>query len=70
MFGFEQKELIGKNITKIMPKIFNELHNKLMLDFVKGENSHLTASSKTVYALCKSSLLIEIRLTVKVMSTC
>jgi hypothetical protein len=70
-FGFEQKELIGSNITKLMPRIFNEeLHNKLILDFIKKEQSHLKLSSKVVFAMSKSSLLIEIKLTVKVIVTC
>ena len=34
--GFDRNGLIGKNVTKIMPKIYSELHNNFMLRFILG----------------------------------
>lgn len=68
MLGFDRQGLIGKNVTKLMPKIYGELHNEFMLNFVRSESSHLRPSTKKVYALNKSSLLIEIKLTVRMIT--
>ena len=35
MLGFAKEDIQGKNITKLMPKIFTELHNNLMLNFLR-----------------------------------
>ena len=33
--GFDKNGLIGKNVTKIMPKIYSELHNDFILRFIR-----------------------------------
>lgn len=59
--------IIGKNVTKLMPKIYSELHNSFMLKFIRSETSHLRPSDKVVTALNKDSLLIMMKLSVRMM---
>lgn len=58
LLGFDKKTLLGKNITKLMPKIYTELHNSFMLNFIRSEDSHERSSNKLVTALNKDSLLV------------
>ena len=67
--GYEKNGLLGKNVTKIMPKIYSELHNNFMLSFIRTETSHLRPFDKIVTALNKDSLLVEIKLTVRMMTS-
>jgi PAS domain S-box-containing protein len=67
--GYEKNGLLGKNVTKIMPKIYSELHNNFMLKFIRSETSHLRPSDKIVTAINKDSLLVEIKLTVRMMTS-
>jgi PAS domain S-box-containing protein len=67
--GFDRSGLIGKNVTKIMPKIYSELHNNFMLRFIRSETSHLRPSDKIITALNKDALLVEMKLTVRMMTS-
>jgi hypothetical protein len=60
---------MGKNITKLMPKIYTELHNDFMLKFIQDTSSHLRPSNKKVATLNIDSLLVEIKLTVRIMDS-
>lgn len=46
LLGFDKNLLIGKNVTKLMPKIYTELHNTFMLNFIRSEDSHERSSNK------------------------
>lgn len=68
LLGFEKSALLGKNITKIMPKIYTELHNSFMLGFIRSEDSQRT-SLKRVTALNKDSLLVDVNLSVRILNS-
>jgi len=34
LLGYDKKAILGKQITKIMPKIYAELHNNFILDYI------------------------------------
>jgi len=36
--GYEKENIIGKNITRIMPKVYAELHNNFIINFIKGQS--------------------------------
>jgi len=38
LLGFKKKSLLEKNITRIMPKIYSELHDHFILNYLKGQN--------------------------------
>jgi signal transduction histidine kinase len=42
MLGFEKDSIIGKNITKIMPKIYTDLHDDFLLNFLRNKSEKLT----------------------------
>jgi hypothetical protein len=52
-----------------MPKIYSELHNNFILKFIRSETSHLRPSDKLITALNKDSLLVEMKLTVRMMTS-
>lgn len=64
--GYDKKELIGNKINKIMPKVFHELHD----DFVKNYLTHAREikipSRKIVYPMHKDHTIVDTILTVKV----
>ena len=67
ILGYDKIDIIGKNVTKLMPKIYSELHNSFMLKFIRSETSHLRPSDKIVTALSKDSLLVTMKLSVRMM---
>jgi two-component system sensor kinase FixL len=67
ILGYDKADIIGKNVTKLMPKIYSELHNIFMLKFIRSESSHLRPSDKIVTALNKDSLLVIMKLSVRMM---
>ena len=44
LLGYEKDSLINKNITRIMPRVYTELHNSFLLNFIKKKNPRLTES--------------------------
>lgn len=66
LLGYDRSSLIGKNVTKLMPKIYSELHNNFMLDFIRTPSR---LALKTVPALTRSALLQQLHLTVRLMSS-
>jgi PAS domain S-box-containing protein len=40
--GYERDSLIGKNITHIMPKIYSDLHNNLLLNYLHKKDETLS----------------------------
>jgi len=41
LLGYTQKEIVGKNVTKIMPKIYADMHGTFMLNFLKRGDSDI-----------------------------
>ena len=38
LLGYYKDSLINKNITRIMPRVYTELHNSFLLNFIKKKN--------------------------------
>lgn len=36
ILGFEKQTVMGKNVNRLMPKIFSEIHNSYILEYLKG----------------------------------
>ena len=41
LLGFEKESILDKNITRIMPKVYTELHNSFITNFIRRK--HATA---------------------------
>ena len=37
LLGYEKESIVDKNITRIMPKIYAELHNNFILSYLQGK---------------------------------
>lgn len=36
LIGYEKNTLLGKNVTRIMPKIYSEIHNNFLIKFIRN----------------------------------
>lgn len=68
LLGHERKVLLGKNVTKLMPKVYNDMHSEFMLNFIKRDNTYRIVE-KTVPSLNKNDLLVECELRVTILNS-
>jgi len=54
LLGYEKSSLLEKNITRIMPKIYGELHNNFILSFLQGRTSGSSADSDSAESSTRS----------------
>ena len=42
VFGYEKKSVLDKKVTRLMPKVYADLHNTFILNYLKGfkEDDH------------------------------
>lgn len=66
LLGYSQKELIGSKVNKIMPKIFNDIHDKFIQKFIEKEDSATYPSEKVVFAMHKDGIIFETALYIKI----
>ena len=38
LLGFEKESILDKNITRIMPKVYTELHNSFITNFIRRKH--------------------------------
>jgi len=38
LLGYEKENIVNKNVTRIMPKFYSDLHNNFILNFLKGQS--------------------------------
>lgn len=65
LLNYPSGSLIGKNITKIMPEIFTQLHSTLMINFFSKEIDFSQTEERIVPTLTKDSLIIETLLKIR-----
>ncbi|AFJ02657.1 diguanylate cyclase/phosphodiesterase (GGDEF & EAL domains) with PAS/PAC sensor(s) [Methylophaga frappieri] len=63
LFGYQPDDVIGKNITMLMPATFRHQHEQGMLRFLQHGESNVIGSAVQVEALHKSGQTIPIELT-------
>lgn len=69
LYEFNNKELIGAEVTKIMPPVYEKLHEQFLTDFFEEnvtERNHLN-HERLVYAISKRGYLVPSSLMIKVM---
>lgn len=64
--GFEKSELINQKVTKIMPKIYSQIHDGFIDEYLKKADAIKLPVEKTVFAFKKNLKIIETCLTVKI----
>jgi PAS domain S-box-containing protein len=64
LFGYEPKEVIGQNITMLMPASYRDLHKLGMARFMSTEESRILGKAVEVEALHKNGKTIPIELTI------
>jgi len=60
MFGYSKTELINRNVSSMMPKIFAEVHDRLLSGFLMNasEQRHDPHRNKIVYVLNKNGYVV------------
>ena len=63
LYGYQPEEIIGHNITQLMPAQYRSMHEQGMARFLNTEQSKIIGQSVQVEALHKSGQIIPIELT-------
>lgn len=64
LYGYTPEEIIGKNITELMPASYRDMHKLGMARFLSTEDSHIIGKPVQLEALHKSGNLFPIELTI------
>lgn len=64
--GYEKHELIGFNVHKIMPSIYQDIHDSFIRNYLETIGECKLPSKKIVYALRKDHAMMETVLAVKI----
>ncbi|MDR3547189.1 MAG: PAS domain-containing protein [Candidatus Pacebacteria bacterium] len=65
MLGYTPGDLVGHNITRIMPRNIGEHHDSFMLRFFNNGNAYLMEQSRLMLAQSKEGFIVPISLLVK-----
>ena len=48
MLGFDKESIMDKNITRIMPKVYSELHNSFITSFIRRKDTQTSPDTTQV----------------------
>jgi len=68
IFGYQQHELIGNNVSMLMPSLYKEHHDEYIQQYVKYRNPRLMGSSRELTGLHKDGHEVPIEITLSEMS--
>ena len=57
-FGYERAELIGYNVSQIIPDMIAAEHDQFLLRFLKTGESLLLGKTRLVFIKCKNGLIV------------
>lgn len=64
LFGYQENELLGKNISILMPEPYQSKHDSYIQNYLKTKQKHIIGSRREVTAVTKSKKIIPIMLSV------
>ncbi len=64
LFGYEEDELIGQNISMLTPSPHRERHDSYLQNYLHGGKAKIIGIGREVEAVCKDGRLIPVRLAV------
>eukprot|EP01137_Pigoraptor_chileana_P018351 Opistho-2@77687 len=64
IFGYTSDEILGHNLSMLMPPPFNKLHDQFIERFKRTGEAHIIGSSRIVEGLHKDGSIVPIRLSV------
>ena len=62
IFGYSSDEVIGQNITMLMPESYRESHPKHLKDYVSTGQSKIMGCGRTIEGLRKNGIKFPLRL--------
>ena len=66
--GYKPEEIVGENVSFLMPKFIAELHNGFLTGFFEKEDNKILEAQRVVLGMNKKGYLSEMRLEVRVMT--
>ncbi|KAL4459259.1 hypothetical protein ABPG73_001296 [Tetrahymena malaccensis] len=67
LLGFKKNEIIDQNVSRIMPKVVGDMHDKFMRRFFDTSQSNLIGHERFVFCLHKKGYLIPCTIMIKVL---
>ncbi|KRX00126.1 hypothetical protein PPERSA_10625 [Pseudocohnilembus persalinus] len=66
VLGFHKSYIMDQNISKLMPKIFGEIHNNFVSQFIQSSKEKVIGKSRSVFAEESHGYLVPCKLMIKV----
>jgi PAS domain S-box-containing protein len=60
LLGYKRAELLDRNVSIIMPKIFGDGHNAILSRFISASESTVNGNERTVPALQKDGYMLPV----------
>ena len=60
MFGYSQKELVGKNVASIVPEPMASMHQRFLTKYMETGDKHFLGTTRTVLGMKKGGDIIPI----------
>ncbi|EAR83936.2 PAS domain S-box protein (macronuclear) [Tetrahymena thermophila SB210] len=67
LLGFKKNEIIDQNVSRIMPKVVGDMHDKFMRRFFDTSQSNLIGHERFIFCLHKKGYLIPCTIMIKVL---
>lgn len=67
LLGYKKSEVIGEKVESLMPKIFSENHQRLLMRYFNNPSERPLNIIRTVYAMNKKGYVIPCTLTAKIL---
>jgi len=67
MFGFGRREILGKNISALMPEPISSMHNALLQRYLQSGVEQVTGTTRVVFGLHRTHTIFPMFLHVKAM---
>jgi len=66
ILGYPHTEVVGRNISQIMPDCLGNIHDDLMKRYFQTSSPHIMGRERQIYAMNKSGYIVPCGLMVKV----
>jgi len=67
ILNFSKSDLIGQNISKIMPKVYADIHDSLMRNYFETSQSKIIGIERIVFPVNKGGYLVPCTLMIKIL---
>jgi len=62
LFKYEKEDILGKNVSNIMPKIIGQKHDDILINFLKKKRKTFNTDQRLLFGLDSNDLLFPLQL--------